>query len=123
MRFRGNIGRSRIAKDSRRIPIYGDPIAGDGEDAGKWFRCWNCGFVCNAERDALGDSQSRHGGAYADYAQSPDGVQREAMLGGIASIHMATKMGSTAIRNAIMVSSSASTGCPMCHSLNWRGDY
>ena len=129
MRFKGNQAHSRIAKDSRRIQLWGDPIRGDGQDFGKWFRCWNCGFICNSERDALGDSQSRDGRVHKDYAQNPDPgtVQKQATLGGPSNVFVASEQdsGGTAkgVRNAIMVSSSASSGCPLCGSLNWRGDY
>lgn len=129
MRFKGNKAHSRIPKDSRRIPLYGDPIRGDGQDYGKWYRCWNCGFICNINRDALGDSQSRDGVVHTVYAQQPDpGVTKpQATLGGALGVHSVSEYGADGtakgVRNAIMVSSSASSGCPFCGSLNWKGDY
>lgn len=129
MRFKGNKAHSRIAKDSRRIQLWGDPIRGDGQDHAKWYRCWNCGFICNIERDALGDSQSGSGVVHKDYAQQPDPgtVKLEATLGGISAVHSISEEGADGtakgVRNAIMVSSSASSGCPFCSTLNWKGDY
>lgn len=129
MRFKGNKSHSRIPKDSRRIPIFGDPVRGNGEDHGKWYRCWNCGFICNSDRDALGDSQSRDGRVLTDYAQQLDlsAIKPQAMLGGISVVHSVAEYGADetakGVRNAIMVSSSASSGCPLCGSLNYRGDY
>lgn len=35
-------------------------LPGDLEDAGKWFRCWNCGMPCNIERDQLGAMGGSH---------------------------------------------------------------
>ena len=61
--------KSRIPKDSRTIPIYGDPIKGDGNNDGKYYKCWNCGFVCDVDRDALGDGQSRDGVAINEFIE------------------------------------------------------
>jgi hypothetical protein len=30
-------------------------IHGVREDADRYFHCWNCGFVCDSQRDSLGD--------------------------------------------------------------------
>lgn len=139
-RFRNNIRRTRLPSDSRTIPMYGDDIRGDGLDHGKWFRCWHCGWACNQERDSLGDSQSRSGAIYEDYAQQPDpgynygsnetGTKKsnwQAVLGGdINSFEVATENDSygnpKAVKNAIWVSDK-SKGCPFCHTLNWQGNY
>ena len=94
---------SRLPKESKTIPIYGHPERGDGEDNGKYYRCWNCGFVCNVDRDALGDQSSRSGAAYETYAQVDEY--------GVATGKTRYKV------------SESSTGCPLCHSKNWRGDY
>jgi hypothetical protein len=31
-------------------------LYGEKTDTGKWFRCWNCGFRCNIDRDVLSAS-------------------------------------------------------------------
>lgn len=36
-------------KEKRTIQLYGE-----GDDEGKYFRCWNCGQICNKDRDTLG---------------------------------------------------------------------
>ena len=114
---------TRIHKDSRTIPIWGSPTRGDGLDHGKWFRCWNCGFLCNKDRDALGDSQSRDGVVIEDYAQNPEGrnFTGDAILG-LGVIASETDSEGDPIRYPLMISTK-STGCPFCHTLNWRGDY
>ena len=94
---------SRLPKDSKTIPIYGHPERGDGQDSGRYYRCWNCGFVCDTQRDALGDATSRSGAVYETYAQvdeygNPTGETR-------------------------WKPSESSTGCPMCFTKNWRGDF
>ncbi|MHC4397712.1 MAG: hypothetical protein ACYS1A_18875 [Planctomycetota bacterium] len=135
-RFRGNIKRSRLPKESRTLPIYGDPIRGDGLDAGIYYRCWHCGFLCNSDRDALGDSQSRSGVRHNDYAQQPDpgydyaqneaGISKKNKTAVLGDAVMAAKNDSDDapkfVGNAIMVSERLS-GCPFCGCKNWRGDY
>ncbi len=139
-RFKGNLKVSRIPKESRTLAQWGDPIRGDGLDHGKWYRCWHCGFYCNSDRDALGDSQSRSGVVHEDYAQQPDpgynyaqneaGIAKDnqqAVLGGsIVAYEVAAENDAAAdpksVRNAIRVSDKGS-GCPFCFSKNWRGDY
>jgi hypothetical protein len=52
--------RRRVPKQKRTIPIYG-AVAYDAsgkavkDQSNILFRCWNCGFVCNTDRDKLGD--------------------------------------------------------------------
>jgi len=134
-RFRGNRSVSKLRKESRTIPVHGSYERGGGEDSDKWFRCWNCGFLCNVERDALGDSQSRSGVVHEDYAQQPDpgygypqqetntmNLNQTATLDGLVVSELDPAGVAVGTKNAIMVSSH-SRGCPFCHSLNWLGKY
>jgi len=140
-RFTGNISKTRLPKESRTIHMYGSIERGDGRDAKKWYRCWHCGFPCNDERDALGDSQTRSGEVHEDYSEAQntvtqDGtttyghiVEREQLVsiyGGVSQVYAVTALDSAGdavgIRHPIRVSES-SRGCPFCHTLNWRGDY
>ena len=139
-RFRGNRSDRKLRKESRTIPQWGSYERGGGEDHSKWYRCWHCGWLCNEERDTLGDAESRSGVVHEDYAQEPDpgyafagneagqrSSNKTAVLGGsINAYHVAGELDSAGdekgVRNAIRVSDK-SYGCPMCHSLNWRGDY
>ena len=134
-RFRANRALSRIRKDSRTIPVDGSYERGGGEDAKKWYRCWNCGFLCNVERDALGDSQSRSGAVYEDYAQQPDpgygypqqetntlSNNQTATVDGLVVSELDPAGDAVGTKNAIWVSNK-SRGCPFCHTLNWRGDF
>ena len=52
----------KLTKRSRTIPVYGE-----GADKGKYFRCWNCGWICNVDRDELGDSDSSSGNDHTDF--------------------------------------------------------
>ena len=71
-------GSYRTRHDKRVRPVKSSPSA-DTEarsDEGKYFRCWNCGFICDKERDALGkDMRSRDSSEYYDqyYPQSIQG--------------------------------------------------
>ena len=121
-RFHGNIKQSRIPKESRTLPVYGHPIRGDGLDAGKLYRCWNCGFICNTDRDALGDSQSRSGVVHETYALVYDTgyryIPKEHTPNNIAMMDDVLMTG----RNGTRVAEKLK-GCPFCGSLNYRGDY
>ena len=71
MRNRKNYS-SRIRKESRTILLYGDPDRGNGLDDGRYYRCWNCGFICNIDRDALGGQESRDGISYEAFTLDTD---------------------------------------------------
>lgn len=38
----------QLPRQKRTLPLYGEK-----DDTGKFYKCWNCGFTCNAERDSL----------------------------------------------------------------------
>ena len=120
----------KLIKQSRTLPVYGE-----GDDKGKYFRCWNCGFVCKVGRDELGDSESTAGDEHTDYHQthhcstydSSSDASKYATLGGdIGHYQVAqnilTPDGETKFIRHKHVSD-ISRGCPMCGSTNYRGDY
>ena len=138
---RARAGRSgRIPKESRTTQMIGNSVRGTdtangvGEDYGIWYRCWNCGWACNEDRDELGGRESRDGVVLEDYVRTPERwyaidnpISSTACLGGpINHFHVAQANGSAGqpkgVRHAIRVSESSS-GCPFCHTKNWRGDY
>lgn len=47
----------RLRRDKRTLSLYGEK-----DDGGKYYRCWNCGFICNIERDQLAQGNYDHGG-------------------------------------------------------------
>jgi len=57
--------RSRLLGDRRTIPIYGE-----GDDANKLFKCWNCGAICNIERESL--SQEEHSASGIGILDAPE---------------------------------------------------
>ena len=125
-------GSRKLPKESRTIPLRGNSDRGNGEDDGKYYRCWHCGFVCDVTRDSLGDSQSRSADNHTDYhtpsygsKDSGDEVNSLSVLGGVAHSFVALKNGSDGNPLGIRHDheSVVTGGCPMCGSLNWRGDY
>ena len=114
--------RKQIRKDSKTIAIYGSPDRGDGLDHNKWYRCWNCGFLDNTDRNALGDSQSRDGVILSDYAQNPDNSNKEAVLGGnVVALENDSEGNPKETVYSFMVG--PNNGCSFCGSLNYRSDY
>jgi hypothetical protein len=71
-------GSYRTRHDKRTRPVKWSPSA-DTEarsDKDRYFRCWNCGFICDVQRDTLGKNlRSRDGSEYYDqyYPQSTQG--------------------------------------------------
>lgn len=55
----------KLIKRSRTLPVYGE-----GDDEGKYFRCCFCGWICNVDRDELGDSESSSGNEHTDYHET-----------------------------------------------------
>lgn len=112
-----------VRKDSRTIPLPGNAERGDGEDHGKWYRCWNCGFVCNVDRDALGGPDDTDGvtpEAYTTLDQYGDTAYHcEGAAGKTQTICEAAGGTWSSTRYIPRIDS----GCPMCGCLNWRGDF
>lgn len=108
------------------------PLKGTGDDAGKWYRCWYCGFICNVERDELGDSDSSSGVGHIDYhsqafgnMDATDSLNRVAVIGGPLHVFALMELDADGSAKGIRhdFKSDISTGCPFCGSKNWRGDY
>jgi len=104
--------RSRIPRQKRTIRVYGE-----GTDSGKYYRCWNCGFICNVERDSLGDRPSTTG--YGGIVYVPYGAPAD-----IAAVNVHNN---GEIINIITTGSRGygylpvvEAGCPLCGTLNWK---
>jgi hypothetical protein len=116
----------KLRKEARRIPVPGHFDYGDGRDAGKYFRCWNCGWICDVDRDKLGGVDDRPGVSPKAYTMI--GQYGTALRGGasdnsgsrdlLAGDEM-TGEGYTTTRYVPEVSE----GCPLCGTVNWRGDH
>jgi predicted RNA-binding Zn-ribbon protein involved in translation (DUF1610 family) len=118
-----------LPKRSRTRPIFGR-----GDDEGRYYRCWNCGFVCDSQRDALGGSESDAGDNHTDYnglaksnpyLNSSDAGFKACLGGDIEHFQVAMELGPDDEERTIIhdLTSDVSHGCPFCGSTNWRGDY
>lgn len=117
-RIRVNHRSRKPVKDSKTIPLWGSPERGDGLDDGKYYRCWNCGFICDVDRDALGDAQSVSHITLDPYDLLDEYGNSVADTGGTKHTIFEGE-GYTTVRYVPVVES----GCPFCGTLNWKGDY
>lgn len=121
-------GRTKVQHDARTRPLK----PARWEDEGRYFRCWNCGFVCDSQRDSLGGAEDR-AGTNTEFAQTtlPDnrwidyfGTQVPAILRCRGNTVL-MKLGPDGVATQPMLSYSPTVEkyCPFCGSPNWRGDY
>lgn len=127
MPFNSQYRKRKLPKDSRTIPLPGAKDRGNGEDFGTYFRCWNCGWICNLNRDSLGDSQGGSGEGYLDNGS-------DNMSGSAGAFSVMEEIGNESIslelaadgtpKNIAHVFESViSGGCPLCGSKNWKGEF
>ena len=112
-----------LPKQSRTLPLYGNPTRGDGEDSGKYYRCWNCGFICDVDRDSLGGPDDKANVTPEAYTQKD---QYANTIGHCEGAHGATQAkceASGGTWSTTRYIAGGSGGCPMCFSPNYRGDY
>lgn len=97
-----------IRCEKRTLPMYGE-----GDDRGKYYRCWNCGFICNIDRDAIGDGDGR---SYTEF-----GVNTPPLYpvndGGPPLSCNGVDVDVILVSDGYQV---GGTGCPLCHTLAWR---
>ena len=131
--FSGAARQRKLRKESRTIPVKGS-----GDDSGKYFRCWNCGFVCDVRRDELGGRNSVGGISHEVYEETnstifPDGAEHGVNEDGHAlSTLSVLGKGLISLKQGMDGSSQGidkvwvpviTGGCPMCGTRNYRGDY
>jgi hypothetical protein len=147
-RYRHRVRRQRILHDSRTISLRGHKDYGEGRDDGRYWRCWNCGFVCDVERHELGDSESKDGVSHTIYealytggpkkgTNSTDYYETDADIHGISGTTALLDIASARSGHVLLQNDAdgepktvrinwtpdISHGCPFCGTLNWRGDY
>lgn len=111
------------AKRSRTIPLKGNSIRGDGEDYGKYFKCWNCGWICNVDRDALGGAESEANITPTGYTQLDQYGNEVYHCFGAAGSTQSICEDAGGIWTSTRYKPVVNSGCPACGSPNWRGDY
>ncbi len=131
--------RRKHKHSSRKLPtdIHPRQLFGDGvglaNDAGKYYACGYCGFTCNVDRDGLGGENSRSGVRHSDFvAPEYDGsgdisspLSTRLVLGGVSHVFVIMENDAAGDPKGVVhdFEHSVSTGCPLCGSTNWRGDY
>lgn len=114
----------KLRGDKRTLPQYGER-----DDSGKYYRCWNCGFMCDSERDSLGGPDEGSGLSHTDFSSASHGSQDTSdslnsviVLGGINHSHVAMELDSDGNTKSVKhdFQSVSGVGCPFCSSLNWR---
>ena len=119
--------RRRYHKQARTLSVRANDGSSGREttDQGNYFRCWNCGFICDIRRDLLskdgrrgtvltegtatshGDTTLYHGVEEAHYLTT--GAGEDSVLSSEAS--------NVPIARSITV---GGTGCPLCHTTAWK---
>ena len=104
------------------------PRRGDGDDKGRYFSCWYCGWVCDIERDYRGP---RTGEYYEDAIEPSLGsldrtspLNGLTVLGGITQSHRLMELDGSGTPKTIQHTflKKVSAGCPNCGTQNWKGD-
>ncbi len=112
------------------------PVKGTGDDEGKYYRCWNCGFVCDSSRDKSDGSYAgdNHTTGYELAGQKHFGKHEHLYIGledrcyqgGPMHIYVGMKLraeGSTYTETVYHNhKSDISHGCPFCGTTNYMGN-
>lgn len=116
------IVKTRIKKEKRVRALRGA-----GDDSNKLFRCWNCGFTCNTDRDIYGDTASENPLSYRIYPINQTHSGRFQGLGatligdnGDAVLMKLDANGNIVSTNPHNYFPVVSVGCPFCGTLNWK---
>lgn len=132
--------KGRLPREKRTISIFGATSYIDGQvvkdQSGRFYKCWNCGFVCNTDRDKLGDGEGfyvtdvpdypfvyNQGASSYEHPCDPNTARWDTTISvdTITTPHM-MKLDSqgnpvTVIHNNISIITS---GCPHCGCKNYR---
>lgn len=116
---------SRKSHDARTLPVKGR-----FEDKGVFFRCWNCGFINKDGREELAGDNAPDGAATFDYSDesqgaldTSDSLNAVAVLDGSISFYQVLlAAGQDGTAKPITADlGGTGTGCPLCHTRNWKG--
>ncbi len=113
--------KAHLPKRARSIPLREK-----GKDAGKWFKCWNCGFPCNTDRDD--SSGSTAGDNHVDFHSPSLGFvengQEDRMLAISDPPFFHTIMENDATGSAKTIVhehlTNVTKGCPFCGTTNFK---
>jgi len=119
---------SRYIKTTKtRVPKFKRvrPVFGSFEDSDLYYKCWNCGFTCKKDRDAIGTGS---GVSTTGFVDIPFGVDNPSSIQLILdSLHQERSMlleygmdGETPVVYMTSNRSNVTTGCPFCGCMNYR---
>lgn len=100
------------------------------KDNKRYYHCSNCGQICHEGEHSLGGSNSGDAIEYLDFTTESIGTIPGNPLSAISLLRTLQESMASFIPNSssgpkTVVHNHRTTGggCPLCHSLNWRGDY
>lgn len=126
------------------------PVRGKGDDAGRFYRCSYCGFICDIERDRLegdrakagngtqisvvpselSDDLTIHSGGELTFSFDFDAVFGSSDAGAVAVLSGDLNFFHTAMENGMdgqakpirhSFKPDMYFGCPLCGTTNWKG--
>jgi hypothetical protein len=119
-----------LPRQKRRIKLPGAKNYGgvEADQTDKFYKCWNCGFVCKVGRDQLGDGV---GYCVTDTVETSDYNPQEQGLLDIKGFDMSPDDMSTVLMmkldsqdNPVTVTHNftqvVTSGCPLCGSRNYK---
>jgi hypothetical protein len=90
-------------------------LPGSGDDHAKCYKCWNCGFICDKDRDSVDRYEGRSGGTNTLY-----GPAREEYLVDEGNEYCWDEHNSEIIVDMGSYYPTMAKGCPLCGSTNYR---
>jgi len=117
----------KVGRKFHTIPLKGNSVRGNGEDAGKYFRCSNCGFICNIDRDVRGRTMNSVGAIeyVPNTYPTEGGLQAISVLGGIGNSFVSSELAADGTAQTLQYSfiPVISGGCPLCGTQNYDGNF
>ena len=121
----------RIPKEFKTRILFDETKQFRGDkDNGKFYHCSNCGQICHSKVHQLGGSNSGDAIEHSDFYTLSAGIipgnakSAISILRTLQGSMVSLKLGSDGTVQTVVHSFSTNGGgCPLCHSLNWRGDY
>ncbi len=120
-----------IPREARTTLVWDERAVHRGDkENGEFYKCWNCGFICHDKVHALGGSKSGDAITHLDFSTPSIGIvpgvagSAISVLGDVQKSVASLALNSSGGTKTVLHSHrTTGGGCPLCHSLNWRGDF